>query len=78
MTIQMHVQCKLRHTNGGQQVVWLPQENARKGNYVRIKENGKWTDGWLVVEAYTLSPMPSEVIQERGRDFKNHRKATDI
>lgn len=78
MTIQMHVQCKLRHTSGGQQVVWLPQENARKGNYVRIKDGGKWTDGWLVIEAYTLSPMPSDVIQERGRDFKNHRKATDV
>lgn len=81
MTIHMHIQCELqRPTEQGHQrnTVWLPAEHAIEGKFVKLKTNGIWEDGWKVVTAYSGAPLPSEVIQERSRDFKNHRKATDV
>lgn len=80
-TIHMHVQCELRRpTEQGyrQNIVWIPAEHAVQGKFVKLKTNGQWEDGWFVEQAFVNSPIASEVIQERGRDFKNHRKATDI
>ena len=71
-----HTQCRL-HRHGAIQVSWLPTEFARKGHYVRLKENGEWTDGWQVAEVFP-GQMASKIVQERSRDYKSHRDGTDI
>ena len=69
-------QCKLRkgetHTTA-----WLPEKFAVKGNYVKLKQNGEWIDGWLVLEVSNVA-MPYEEVRERGEDYKRQRKASDI
>lgn len=69
-------QCMLER-NGSRQVSWIPSENARFRNTVRLKEDGKWTEGWNIIEVYD-GELSAEVVQARSRDFKNHRKATDV
>lgn len=75
MTTHMH--CVLKHGDGSTQVSWIPSEFATEGRYLKLKENGVWKDGWEVVKAYP-GVMDSDVIQARERDFKSHRKATDV
>lgn len=74
--LEMHKQCLLER-NGSKQVVWIPQEFAVKDRTLRIKEDGKWTNGWIVGEVFDVA-IASDVIQKRERDFKTHRRATDI
>ena len=75
MTTHMH--CVLKRVDGATQVSWIPSEFAQEGRYLKLKENGVWENGWQVVEAYP-GVMDSIVIQARERDFKSHRKATDV
>jgi hypothetical protein len=69
-------QCTLER-NGARQVSWIPSERAIQDGLVDLKEDGKWSRGWTVLEAFGTE-LDATVIQERGRDFKNHRKATDV
>jgi hypothetical protein len=72
-----HVQCKLRNGPGFYQTTWLPERYAKKGNIVELKnEEGKWEDGWIVIEVG--SKMDSAQVIERERDYKRTRKASDI
>ena len=67
----------LKKNNGETQVSWIPAEFAQEGRYLKLKENGKWVDGWEVVKAYPAM-VDGTFIFERGSDYKNHRKSTDI
>ena len=80
-----HTQCHLRKGNVTQ-VSWIPTEHAVVGKYVKLKETklndrglaeDVWEDGWLVVTSGGTT-FPSKYIQERGRDWKETRKASDI
>lgn len=72
-----HYQCKLKHKDGATDTIWVPEAWAVKGKVLKRKINGEWIDGWLVVEVYHVG-VASAVIAGRARDYKNHRKATDI
>ena len=74
--MKTHTQCRLRR-DGSTQVAWIPTEHATVGAILRIKEGAVWEEGWEVVEAYDLA-LPSAVVEERSRDYRKHRKATDI
>ena len=76
IVMNTHMHCVLQR-NGSTQVSWIPSEFAQEGRYLKLKENGQWTDGWKVVKAYP-SVIDSEIIAARSRDYKNHRKATDL
>ena len=80
-----HTQCHLRKGNVTQ-VSWIPSDHAVVGKYVKLKETkindrgieeDVWEDGWLVITAGGTT-FPSKYIQERGRDWKETRKASDI
>lgn len=71
-----HRQCLLQR-DGALQTSWIPSTHAQRGRTIDLKEDGGWSRGWLVVEAWD-PPMPSKVIVERERDFARHRQATDI
>ena len=80
-----HTQCHLRRGNVTQ-VSWIPTDHAVIGKYVKLKETklndrgikeDVWEDGWQVVTAGGQT-FPSKYIQERERDWKETRKASDI
>jgi len=70
-----HVQCKLKKklaSGESIQTTWIPKEFAKKGKFVKLKDD----DGWEVVEVY--SSMLTKDVQKNERNYTHHRKATDI
>lgn len=45
----LYRQCHLRKGNTVQ-VAFLPESYAIKGRHVKLKDNGVWSNGWLVVD----------------------------
>lgn len=64
-------QCKLNR-NGSIQTAWIPEKFAKRGKYLRIKQD----DGWLVEEVY--GRQPEDWVISKSQDYKVHRDATDI
>ena len=68
-------QCSLRkktketsHT----QVSWIPERYAIKGKFLKLKED----NGWEVLSVG--AKQPASVVNQRSRDWKKTRKASDI
>jgi hypothetical protein len=58
-------------------VTFIPSEYASLGNIVKLKnDNDEWVDGWVIREAGP--PIDAVYIEERERDYKRTRKASDI
>lgn len=76
MQVQTHTQCILRRASGSTQVSWIPTKFAQEGRILELDEDGR-ANGWTVAKVWDFR-VPSAYLQERERDFKNHRKATDI
>jgi hypothetical protein len=74
--VQTHTQCVLRRATGSTQVSWIPTKFAQEGRVLELDEDGR-ANGWTVAEVWGFN-MPSKIVFERERDFKNHRKATDV
>jgi hypothetical protein len=71
----MHTQCLLRKGNQ-EQVSWIPSQFAIEGSYVKLRSRGsEWDDGWRVMSVWTT--MASSEIDERSRDYKHQREASD-
>lgn len=68
-------QCRLER-NGAVQVAWIETKFAKVNKVVKIREDGEWDDGWVVAKVGTT--LPAETVQKRERDFKTHRRATDV
>tara|TARA_B100000745_G_scaffold298198_1_gene246411 strand:- start:931 stop:1158 length:228 start_codon:yes stop_codon:yes gene_type:complete len=75
--MQMYNQCRLRKGNAIQ-VSWIPSEFAKENKYVRLKENGEWTDGWKVLTVG--AGITAKALKENEQRVRSgaHRKATDI
>ena len=43
---------------------------------IRIKEGGVWSDGWRVDAVW--GSLPAEMVEKNERNFKTHRRATDV
>lgn len=71
-----HSQCELNRL-GQKQVSWIPTKFAVQGRYVKLKDDGEWTDGWRVARVFG-GAVPSEVIAKNERNYTSHRKATDV
>lgn len=69
-------QCVLKKGNV-QTTSWIPDKYAKQGKYVKLKENGKWDDGWKVMEVGEMAKEEEDVIN-RSQDYKKTRKASDI
>jgi hypothetical protein len=70
-----HRQCKLQK---GSKIyfTWIPQKYAVKGKNLRIKMNGEWETGWVVVDVW--GSIKSLEIEKRQYEHKHHRDRTDI
>ena len=77
MTKNQYKHAVLKRVNGDTHVAWIPVEHAIPGKYVRLRQAGTWTNGWQVVETYPAI-VDGIYLQERERDYKSHRSATDI
>ena len=58
------------------ETTWVPIKYAKKGNYLALKKDGKWVDGWLVESAGEA--VPSEKVEAMQYEYKKHRITTDI
>ena len=73
-------QCTLEQVNGLVTVTtvsWIPEKFAEVDRIIDIKNVGQWSKGWKVGR---VSPMKQSnaTMLERGQDYKNTRKASDI
>lgn len=55
---------------------WIPSKFAIKGKFIKLKDNGKWVNGWEVIEVGT--EMAEKTVIERSRDYLKQREASDI
>jgi len=72
----MYVQCHLRKDNI-RQVSWLPVQFAEVGKILSLKEEEGWEDNWIISSVGDIQ-LSDAVLLERGRDYLNTRKASDI
>lgn len=66
-------QCRLRNGAGGMTDAWIESRGAVVGQWVEVKGLDELYE---VIE--THSELPAEVVYENERNFKSHRKATDV
>ena len=70
-----HVQCEMKR--GRMTIVsWIPEEFAKKGDFLKLKDDDRWSNGWEVTEVYGKKPS-QEVIKNKNR-YKFWKDATDI
>lgn len=56
---------------------WIPEKYAVKDAYLRLKNDDEWEDGWKVISVSDIK-KPEKYLVEKERDYKTHRKITDI
>ena len=72
-------QCEMRkssHNGNTHLVSWIPEKFAEIGRYIKLKNNGVWTDGHEVI-AIGYRGRSEEVIK-RSMDYKSQREASDL
>jgi len=77
MKIRYYKQCKLsRQTKDCYliETAWIPEKFAKKNKYLKLKQKGKWSNGWKVISIGTR--LPDEAIMDR--EYLEHRIETDI
>jgi len=72
----MYRQCELQRGTTGQ-IAWIPEIFAKVGSYVKITEDDKTEDGWLVKRA-GATRLSGDYLRDREREHLYHRRATDI
>ena len=71
----LSTQCRLERA-GAFQVAFIPAKFAQVDRVLRIKAAGVWHDGWRVDAVW--GSLPTEVVEKNERNFKSHRRATDV
>ena len=67
-------QCEVRR-GPAIRLTWLPASYAINGRVLRLRDNGEWSDGWVVAEVY---PDTERIIAPNPQsEIRRHRKATD-
>lgn len=70
-------QCRLeRIIDGFRHDAWIDSKLAQVDRVVDLKINGAWERGFRVIAAGNT--QDAKVVQQRERDFKTHRNATDV
>ena len=57
-------------------ISWIPAKFARKGRFIKLKENGGWSDGWQIIEVF--GTIEEKTLREQERDYLHQREASDI
>jgi len=69
-------QCKLER-NGSTYSAFIDSKHAIVGKVVDIRVDGEWQRGWIVLDVYQPA-VAADTVQARERDYKSHRRATDV
>ena len=72
----LYKQCTLR-LKDATMVAWLPIKFAKENLYLRLKEHGKWENGWQVVEVFD-DMLTEDVVITNKNSYKEERERTDI
>jgi hypothetical protein len=82
--VKYYRQCKLKKLIKGEEgverfrilVTWLPEKKAQIGKWLKLKIDGAWENHWLVCE--TWEKKEARFVEDKERDFKKQREASDI
>ena len=55
-------------------VTWIPEKYAVLGRALRIKDDDRWADGWIVQDVWQR--IPENEISHPPRLIRRHRDAT--
>lgn len=72
MTEQLYVQCTLQ-SGTTHDVAWVPEDMAKRYNHVSFGDEQVW-----VVTTVGTVKLPWSQVNERSRDWKRTRAASDI
>jgi hypothetical protein len=62
---------------GAIQVAFIPARFAEVERKIRVKQDdGSWQDDWFVKAVY--GSLPSETVAKNERNWKSHRRGTDV
>ena len=70
------LQCLLEK-DGKRTVAWIDVKSTDRGKYVDLKKDNGLDKNWLIVDTYGPQ-LSKKIVSERGQDYKNMRKMTDI
>lgn len=71
-----YFQCSLKRKTGTL-VSFIPENFAVLGKIVKLKDDGKWTNGWKV-EAISSISITGEDLDKIEKQYRVHRKVSDI
>ena len=72
-------QCKIRKGGKEQtvyQTVYIPSKYAEVGKSIKIRENGVWEDGWVVIEVW--QEVDESYLYSLRNAWKRHSEVSDI
>ena len=72
-----YCQCELQKPTENGHIVdtaWIPKKFAKKNTYIKIKNKGKWDNGWKITKIGTVFDED----QIFDREHITHRDVTDI
>ena len=72
---KFYKQCVLKKKNT-YTTTWVPERFAKKGKKIKIKEDGKWSYGW-VVESVGARQSERAVFMMKD-SYRYHRRVTDV
>lgn len=75
MKTVFYKQCTLSKKDGTTQVSWIPEKFALLNKVLKLKENEKWDDGWIVKKVGDFRKS-EEQLPDSHKDIKHHRKNT--
>jgi len=73
-------QCELERGSGQERrrlVSWIPEQHAVVGKRIRLKDDGRWSDGWKVISVGETR-RPEQEAMDRSRDHLHQRDASDL
>ena len=60
-----------------EKIAFIPEQFAKVGKYIQVLEGEEWSDGWKVQWAGKVR-LSEAYVQERSRDYKHTREASDV
>lgn len=75
-----YIQCRLRKPLGyggfSYRVAWVPEKFAVEGKTLKLKIDGNWDNGWVVINSWQR--MTREELNAYNRAHLIHRNNSDI
>lgn len=61
-----------------EQVSWVPDNFAKKGKVLKLKEGDTWENGWEVTWVFRDITLSHAEVMIENVQHKHHREVTDI